>query len=145
MRLSRKVIIGLATIAALAVSGALIWALTQSPRKPDGGGELYNTETKPTPDALAALPRDYAAIPKPSPPPVPPGVPPLGPPLPGDLGRPMLSAGVPPSEGFPCSRSRPAKARPGAGGGAHQQTVCNGERDATADRACRLAQSDLFG
>ena len=101
MRLSRKVIIGLATIAALTVSVALIWALTQSSRKPAGGGELFNTESKPTPDALAALPRDYAAIPKPSPPPVPPGVPPLGPPLPGDLGRPMLGAGVPPSESFP--------------------------------------------
>lgn len=100
MRLPRKVIIGLATIAALTVSVALIWALTQSSRKPVGGGELFNTESKPTPDALAALPRDYAAIPKPSPPPVPPGVPPLGPPLPGDLGRPMLGAGVPPSESF---------------------------------------------
>ena len=100
MRLSRKVIIGLATIAALAISGALIWALKQSHRDPAGGGELHNTEAKPLPDALASLPRDYAAIPKPSPPPLPPGVPPLGPPLPGDLGRPMLSAGVPPSEAF---------------------------------------------
>jgi type IV secretory pathway VirB10-like protein len=98
-RLSRKVIISLATVAALAISGALIWALKQS-RNPTSGGELYNTEAKPVPDALANLPRDYAAIPKPSPPPLPPGVPPLGPPLPGDLGRPMLSAGVPPSEAF---------------------------------------------
>ena len=98
-RLSRKVIISLATVAALAISGALIWALKQS-RNPTSGGELYNTEAKPVPDALANLPRDYAAIPKPSPPPLPPGVPPLGPALPGDLGRPMLSAGVPPSEAF---------------------------------------------
>jgi type IV secretory pathway VirB10-like protein len=100
MRLSRKVIISLATIAALAISGALIWALKQSPRNPTSGGELYNTEAKPVPDALASLPRDYAAIPKPSPLPLPPGVPRLGRPLPGDLGRPMLSAGVPPSEAF---------------------------------------------
>lgn len=99
MRLSRKVIIGLVTIAALAVSGALIWALKQPPHNPAGGGELFNTEAKPLPDALASLPRDYAAIPKPNPP-LPPGVPPLGPPLPGDLGRPMLSAGVAPSEAF---------------------------------------------
>ena len=98
-RLSRKVIISLAGIAALAISGALIWALKQSPRNPAGGGELYNTEAKPLPDALASLPRDYAAIPKSSPP-LSPGVPPLGPPLPGDLGRPMLSAGVPPSGAF---------------------------------------------
>ena len=100
MRLSRRVIISLATIVALAISGALIWALKQSQRNPTSGGELYNTEAKPLPDALASLPRDYAAIPKPSAPPLPPGVPPLGPPLPGDLGRPMLSAGVPPSEAF---------------------------------------------
>ena len=99
MRLSRKVIISLATIAALTISGALIWALKQS-RNPTSDGELYNTEAKPVPDALASLPRDYAAIPKPSPPPLPPGVPSLGPPLPGDLGRPMLSAGVSPSEAF---------------------------------------------
>jgi type IV secretion system protein TrbI len=100
MRLSRKLIISLATIAALAISGALIWALKQSSRNPVSGGELFNTEAKPLPDVLASLPRDYAAIPKPSPPPLPPGVPPLGPPLPGDLGRPMLTAGVSPSEAF---------------------------------------------
>lgn len=99
MRLSRRVIISLATIVALTISGALIWALKQS-RNRTSDGELYNTEAKPVPDALASLPRDYAAIPKPSPPPLPPGVPSLGPPLPGDLGRPMLSAGVSPSEAF---------------------------------------------
>ena len=101
MRLSRKVILGLATFGALVVSGVLIWALTHNPRKPESGGELYNTETKTTPEALASLPRDYASIPKSATLNVPPGVPPLGPPLPGDLGRPMLSAGVPPSEAFP--------------------------------------------
>ena len=101
IRLSRKVIIGVVAVAALAISGALIWALKQSQRNPTSGGELYNTEAKPLPDALASLPRDYAAIPKPSAPPLPSGVPPLGPPLPGDLGRPMLSAGVSPSEAFP--------------------------------------------
>ena len=103
MRLSRKVILGLATFGALTVSAALIWALTHDPRKPESGGELYNTETKTTPEALASLPRDYASIPKSATLNVPPGVPPLGPPLPGDLGRPMLSAGVPPSETFPAA------------------------------------------
>ena len=98
MRLSRKVILGLATFGAVAVSGALIWALTHNLRKPESGGELYNTETKTMPDALASLPRDYVSMPKSVTLNVPPGVPPLGPPLPGDLGRPMLSAGVPPSE-----------------------------------------------
>src|SRR5262249_27114837 len=46
--------------------------------------ELYNTDTRSTPDALNNLPRDYAGAPKP--------VPKLGPPLPGDLGRPILNA-----------------------------------------------------
>ena len=86
-RLSRKVLMGLAAIVAIAVSGALIWALYQSRDKPGSGGELYNTENKATPDGLSTLPRDYTGIPRPAPP--------LGPPLPGDLGRPMLNAQVP--------------------------------------------------
>src|SRR3546814_5187118 len=39
--------------------------------------ELYNTDRKPTPDGLDALPGDYSEVK-------------LGPPLPGDLGRPIL-------------------------------------------------------
>ena len=87
MRLSRKVLMGLATIAAITVSGALIWALYQGRDRPGTGGELYNTENKTTPDGLSTLPRDYTGIPR--------AAPPLGPPLPGDLGRPMLNAQVP--------------------------------------------------
>jgi len=86
-RLSRKVLMGLATIAAITVSGALIWALYQGRDRPGTGGELYNTENKTTPDGLSTLPRDYTGIPR--------TAPPLGPPLPGDLGRPMLNAQVP--------------------------------------------------
>jgi type IV secretory pathway VirB10-like protein len=87
MRLSRKVLMGLATIAAITVSGALIWALYQGRDRPGTGGELYNTENKTTPDGLSTLPRDYTGVPR--------TAPPLGPPLPGDLGRPMLNAQVP--------------------------------------------------
>ena len=83
-RLSRRVLTGLAAIAALSVSAALIFALYQGQRKTTGTTELYNTENKPTPDALAALPRDYAGVPR--------NVPALGPPLPGDLGRPIRNA-----------------------------------------------------
>jgi len=86
-RLSRKVLMGLATIAAITVSGALIWALYQGRDRPGTGGELYNTENKATPDGLSTLPRDYTGVPR--------TAPPLGPPLPGDLGRPMLNAQVP--------------------------------------------------
>jgi type IV secretion system protein VirB10 len=74
----------LAAIAGISVSSALIWALYQGQRKPTAGTELYNTENKPTPDGLAALPRDYSGLPR--------NVPRLGPPLPGDLGRPIRNA-----------------------------------------------------
>jgi type IV secretory pathway VirB10-like protein len=83
-RLSRKVLIGLVAIAAMTVSGALIWALYQGRSKPTGGGELYNTENRATPDGLSTLPRDYRGMKG--------NVPPLGSPLPGDLGGPMLNA-----------------------------------------------------
>jgi type IV secretion system protein VirB10 len=83
MRLSRKVLIGLAALAALTVFSALTWALHQTQSKPTGG-ELYNTENKPTPEGLSALPRDYTSVPA--------NVPVLGPPLPGDLGRPIRNA-----------------------------------------------------
>jgi type IV secretion system protein TrbI len=83
-RLSRRLLLALATIAAISVAGALIWALYQGQRKPTGGTELYNTESKPTPDGLTALPSDYRGLPR--------NVPPLGPPLPGDLGRPIRNA-----------------------------------------------------
>ena len=69
---------GLAAVAAIAISSALIWALYQG-HGPTGGGELYNTENKPTPDGLTTLPRDYTGVPR--------NVPVLGPPLPGDLGQ----------------------------------------------------------
>lgn len=51
-RLSRKVLMGLAAVAAILVSGALIWGLSQGQKKPTGSTELYNTENKPTPDGL---------------------------------------------------------------------------------------------
>jgi type IV secretion system protein VirB10 len=81
-RLSRKVLIGLAGVAILAVLGAIIWALDGRRSKQETGSELYNTEHKTTADELAKLPRDYSGLP--------PGVPPLGSPLPGDFGRPTF-------------------------------------------------------
>jgi type IV secretion system protein TrbI len=91
-RLSRRILIGLGTFAALAISGALIWGLYQGQRKTTAGTELYNTDNKPTPDGLTTLPRDYTGLPRNSPPPTGSGVPVLGPPLPGDLGRPIRNA-----------------------------------------------------
>ena len=68
-RLSRKVLIGLASVAIMAVLGAAMWALDSRRNKQETGSELYNTEHKTTADELAKLPRDYSGLP--------PGVPPL--------------------------------------------------------------------
>ncbi|MBY6243780.1 TrbI/VirB10 family protein [Methylosinus sp. Sm6] len=84
-RLSRKVLIGMASVAALAIAGALGYAL--QPRDKSGAAqELYNTQNRPATDGLASLPKDYTGMPRPAPP--------LGPPLPGDLGRPILNSGA---------------------------------------------------
>jgi type IV secretion system protein TrbI len=83
-RLSRKVIVVLALILAVAIAAALFLALR--PGLKIDRTELYGTDNRTTPDGLANLPRDYAGLPR--------NVPPLGPPLPGDLGRPILNAGT---------------------------------------------------
>ncbi|MDF3155459.1 TrbI/VirB10 family protein [Mesorhizobium sp. XAP10] len=83
-RLSRRVLAGLGLVASLGIGGALIYAL-QTRHGGPGNEELYSTDNRTTADGLAGLPRDYSGVPQPA-------VPQLGPPLPGDLGRPILSA-----------------------------------------------------
>ena len=78
-RLSRKALAGMALVTSLGLGGALIYAL-QTRHGGNQGQELYSTDNRTTPDGLANLPKDYSGVPK------------LGPPLPGDLGRPILSA-----------------------------------------------------
>jgi len=82
-RLSRKVVIGLALLLALAVAAALVFAFQT--KRQTASAELYDIGGRATPDGFSDLPRDYASLPKP--------VPKLGPPLPGDLGRPILNTG----------------------------------------------------
>jgi type IV secretory pathway VirB10-like protein len=84
-RLSRKVLLGLGAVVAIGLGAALFVAL--QPRHQTPGPEVYNTGTQATPDGLANLPRDYTGLPH--------NAPSLGPPLPGDLGRPIVNAGVP--------------------------------------------------
>jgi type IV secretion system protein TrbI len=91
-RLSRRVLMGLAAVAGISITGALIFALDQGRRKTNGATELYNTANKTTADGLATLPRDYTGLARDSLPPTGSGVPVLGPPLPGDLGRPIRNA-----------------------------------------------------
>ena len=99
-RLSRKVLLGLAAIAAIGIGGALMFAL--KPQHRPNGTELYNINSRNTPDGLANLPRDYTGLPR--------SVPQLGPPLPGDLGKPILNAGAP-APGIPTPGPGPEEQR----------------------------------
>ena len=77
-RLSRKVLASVAAVALIGIGGSLIYAL-QTRHGGKDGEELYSTSNRQPADGLAGLPRDYTG-------------PILGPALPGDLGRPILSA-----------------------------------------------------
>ncbi len=99
-RLSRKVLLGLGTVAAIGIGGALFLALR--PQTQTTGSELYNTSNRMTPDGLANLPRDYTGLPR--------NAPQLGPPLPGDLGRPIANAGAP-APGMPTPGANPEEQR----------------------------------
>jgi type IV secretion system protein VirB10 len=87
-RLSRKVLIGFGGASALAIAGALGYAL-QPQDKSQNGEELLSTQNRPSAEALSGLPKDYTGLPR--------QIPQLGPPLPGDLGKPILNAGVAPT------------------------------------------------
>lgn len=78
MRLSRKALAVIGAAAGLGIGGSLIYAL--KPASPRQAEELYNTDSHATSEAITSGPRDYAQVPR------------LGPPLPGDLGRPIVSA-----------------------------------------------------
>lgn len=101
-RLSRRVLIGLGCVSALAVAGALGYAL-QTRNKTGAGQELLSTQNRPSAEGLAGLPKDYTGLPR--------QPPPLGPPLPGDLGRPMLNAGAAPNAVVPATTPDPEAQR----------------------------------
>ncbi len=83
-RLSRKVLAGGSALALLLISGAVLWALRSNRPHSPAPDELYSTDHHNVADGLTTLPQDYAGIPR--------DVPRLGPPLPGDLGRPIVTA-----------------------------------------------------
>ncbi|MDV3458243.1 TrbI/VirB10 family protein [Sphingomonas sp. HF-S4] len=78
MRLSRKTLAVAGLVVTAGIGGALIYAL--QPTAPKAPNELYETDNRAASDALAGAPKDYSQVPR------------LGPPLPGDLGKPILSA-----------------------------------------------------
>jgi type IV secretory pathway VirB10-like protein len=81
-QLSRKVLIGLGAVLIGGLAAALAWGLSARSGRP-AGPEVYATGGQP-PERLSALPKDYAGPSR--------DLPLLGPPLPGDLGRPIVSA-----------------------------------------------------
>lgn len=86
MRLNRRVIVVIAGGLAAAVLLATLWSLRAPNRHADAGqGERFNVDRIARSEQLAQLPSDYEGV----------SVPALGAPLPGDLGTPMLRAGVP--------------------------------------------------
>jgi type IV secretion system protein TrbI len=78
VRLSRKALAVVGVAAGLGIGGSLIYALRPPGEK--AAQELYNTDSRATAETITSGPRDYAQAPR------------LGPPLPGDLGRPIVSA-----------------------------------------------------
>jgi type IV secretion system protein VirB10 len=78
MRLSRKTLAVLGATAGVVIGGALLWALR--PVDPKAAQELYEVASPNRSESVTGAPSDYGAVPK------------LGPPLPGDLGRPIVSA-----------------------------------------------------
>jgi type IV secretory pathway VirB10-like protein len=82
-RISRKVLIGLGTVASVSILGLTYWALQSHGVKPESQN-LYNTQNQNVADGVESLPSNYGDLPK--------QAPQLGPPLPGDLGPPILHA-----------------------------------------------------
>lgn len=122
MRLSRKTLAALGVAAGLGIGGSLIYALR--PAGHHEAKELYSTENRPTADIISSAPKDYGQVPK------------LGPPLPGDLGRPIVSAEQ--RQGAALGTPGPASAPPGpqANAAAEARQHVIQERDAA--RTSRL-------
>jgi type IV secretion system protein VirB10 len=122
VRFKRRLLIGIAATACVAVFG-VTWLALQGPtmRLGQQGQELYNTERKPTPDGLAALPGNYGQMRT--------DTPQLGPPLPGDLGRPILE------------RQRQLGIAPGA---SVDDQAALAERQRLAQQAQRAREAGVF-
>jgi type IV secretion system protein VirB10 len=79
-RVSRRALIVVGAALSAGLAGAIGWSLTEHPKKP---AQEVRPQTPPPSEKISTLPKDYLQR----------GAPPiLGPPLPGDLGRPILSA-----------------------------------------------------
>lgn len=97
-RLNRRTLAISATLLAVAVAGASMWALHSKGRRGSGDQtNLYNVDRIARADDLNQLPADYSKLPAKPAPASPASAPQLGPPLPGDWGAasamPLLPGG----------------------------------------------------
>ena len=122
VRFKRRLLIGIAAVGCAAVFG-VTWLALKGPAMRFGqqAQELYNTERKPTPDGLAALPGNYGQMRA--------DTPQLGPPLPGDLGRPILE------------RQRQLGLAPGA---SMEEQAAQAERQRLAQQARQAREAGVF-
>ena len=86
VQLSRKIVIGSTCGVILLVLGAFYLGMQQRQAEQDEKKNLIGAEQKTKAEAINGLPKDYSELSR--------TTPRIGPPLPGDLGRPMLNAGV---------------------------------------------------
>lgn len=78
MRLSRKALASLGGVACFSIGGALVYAL--QPSRHMDGPNLVETQSRNRAESVTGAPKDYSQVPQ------------LGQAMPGDLGRPILSA-----------------------------------------------------
>ena len=83
-RVSRKSLMIVGGIVLAGLAGAVIWGTLERPAKTPPASQAPAAAARP-PEKITSLPQDYLRRAE---------APVLGPPLPGDLGRPMLSAGT---------------------------------------------------
>lgn len=86
VQLSRKIVIGLTCMAVMLIAGAFYLGMQQRQEEQEQARNLISAEHKAMPEGMNDLAKDYTGKPT--------TAPRVGPPLPGDLGRPMLNAGV---------------------------------------------------
>jgi type IV secretion system protein TrbI len=91
-RLNRRTLMVAASVLALAIAGASMWALHSQAHRGTDQAELYNVDRVAKAEDLDRLPADYSKLAPKSAPASATSVPVLGPPLPGELGTPVLEA-----------------------------------------------------